>query len=97
MSKFMQVNLWPYCGFNNKCQKKTIIHRPDLAVVHQEAVSVQPLNSTPYRVPLLIIEVKGAKDIWGSGEQEHKALEEAAGYPCIRTQDILVVYLSQQV
>ena len=78
MSKFMQANLWPYCGFNNKCQKKTIIHCPDLAVVHQEAVSIWPLNSTPYCVPLLIIEVEGAKDVWGSGEQEHKALEEAA-------------------
>ena len=33
----------------------------------------------PYRVPLFIIEVEGAKNIWGSGEQEHKALEEAAG------------------
>ena len=53
-----------------------IIHHPDLAVVHQEAVSIQPPNSTPYHVPLLIIEVEGAKDIWDSGEQEHKALEE---------------------
>ena len=63
VSKFMQVNLWPYCGFNNKCRKKTIIHRPDWAVVHQEAVSIWPLNSTPYCVPLLIIEVEGAKDV----------------------------------
>ena len=74
----MQVNLWPYCGFDNKCRKKMIIHCPDLAVVHQEAVSIQPLNSTPYHVPLLIIEVEGAKDVWGLGKQEHKALEEAA-------------------
>ena len=29
-------------------------------------------------MPILIIEVDGAKDIWGLGEQEHKALEEAA-------------------
>ena len=29
--------------------------------------------------PCFIIEVEGAKDIWGSGEQEHKALKEAAG------------------
>ena len=49
-----------------------------MAVVHQEAVSIRPLNSTPYHVPLLIIEVEGAKDIWGLGEQEHKALEEAS-------------------
>ena len=77
MSKFKQANLWPYCGFDNKCRKKTIIHHPDLAVVHQEAVSVQPPNSTPHCVPLLIIEVEGAKDVWGLGEQEHKTLEEA--------------------
>ena len=78
VSKFMQSNLWPYCGYDNRCQKKTIIHLPDLAVVHQEAVSIWPPNSTPYHVPILIIEVDGAKDIWGSDEQEHKALEEAA-------------------
>ena len=33
----------------------------------------------PYHVPLFIIEVEGAKDIWGLEEQEHKALKEAAG------------------
>ena len=78
VSKFMQSNLWPYCGYDNRCWKKTIIHHPDLAVVHQEVVSVWPPNSTLYCVPILIIEVDGAKDVWGSGEQEHKALEEAA-------------------
>ena len=74
----MQTNLWPYCGYDNRCLKKTIIHHPDLAVVHQETVSIRPPNCTPNRVPLLIIEVEGAKDIWGLGKQEHKALEEAA-------------------
>ena len=79
ISKFLQTDFWPYCGHANRCRKKTIVHRPDLAVIHQEAVSVRPPNSMLYRVPLFIIEVKGAKDIWGLGEQEHKALEEAAG------------------
>ena len=78
VSKFLQTQLWPYCGQQNKCRKKTLVHRPDLAVIHQELVSVRPRNSTPYRVPLFIVEVEGAKDVWGSGEQEHKALEEAA-------------------
>ena len=79
VSKFMQTRKWPYCGQQTKCSKKTIVHRPDLAVVHKEAVTVRPQNSSPFRVPLFIVEVEGAKDVWGSGEQEHKALEEAAG------------------
>ena len=79
ISKFLQTDFWPYCSHANRCHKKTIVHRPDLAVIHQEAVSVRPPNSMPYCVPLFIIEVEGAKYVWGSGEQEHKALEGAVG------------------
>ena len=72
VSKFLQMQLWPYCGQQNKCRKKTLVHRPDLAVIHQESVSMRPRNSTPYRVPLFIVEVEGLRMYGG---QENRSIK----------------------
>ena len=46
-------------------------------MIYQEPATTVPPNRYPYKVPILIIEIEGAKDVWGAGEQESKALEEA--------------------
>ena len=30
-----------------------------------------------FRIPILICEIEGSKSVWGEGEQESKAIEEA--------------------
>ena len=79
ISKFLQTEFWPYCSHANRCRKKTIVYRPDLAVKHQEAVSVWPPNSTPYCVPLFIIEVEGQKTYGGQGSKNIKPSKRQRG------------------
>ena len=89
ISKFLQTRYWPYCTKAGKCEKKTIVHRPDIAVIHEESVIGKPLNSFPYRIPIFFIEIEGEV----SGEQEHKALEEAASsLAFIPEQYLLFIY-----
>ena len=79
VSKFLQTTQWPECQNQmNKCQKRTLVHKPDLAVIYKEPATTVPANRFPYRVPILIIKIEGSKDMWGAGEQETKVLEEAS-------------------
>lgn len=77
LSAFLQHHSWPLCALNPKCQKPTVIHHPDIAVVFEESRQTRPLGASPFRIPILICEIEGSKDVWGGGEQESKALEEA--------------------
>jgi len=77
VSRFFQTRRWMLCPNPQQCLKKTIVYKPDLAIIYEESPLVAPLNAYPYRVPLFIIKVEGAKDVWGLGEQEHKVMEEA--------------------
>ena len=62
---------------NNKCEKPTIVHRPDICVVFKEQNNNLAAGSNLFRIPILICEIEGSKDIWGDGEQQSKAIEEA--------------------
>ena len=78
VSKFLQTTHWMGCpNLNSKCRKRTLVHVPDVAVLYQEPATAVPGNAYPYKVPILIVEVEGSKDVWGANEQESKALEEA--------------------
>ena len=52
----------------NRCRKRNLVHQPDITVIYKEPATTLPLNQYPYRVPILIIEVEGSKDVWGAGE-----------------------------
>ena len=79
VSKFLQTTQWPECqNLMNKCKKRTLVHKPDLAVIYKEPATTVPANRFPYRVPILIIEIEGSKDMWGASEQKTKVLEEAS-------------------
>ena len=49
-----------------------------------------------FRIPILICEIEGSKDIWGDGEQQSKAIEEACyALAFILENNILFVYAHQ--
>ena len=78
LSKFLQMRRWLLCpNQGRRCRKRNLVHRPDIAVIYEEPHTTRPQNQYPYLVPIFIFKIEGAKDIWGSGEQESKALEEA--------------------
>ena len=78
VSKFLQTRRWMMCPNQGcRCRKRNLVHRPDIAVIYEEPGTTVPGNQYPYRVPILLIEVEGSKDIWGASEQESKVLEEA--------------------
>ena len=77
LSAFLQMHMWPLCMQNNKCEKPTIGHRPDVCVVFKEQNNNLAPGFNLFRIPILICTKKGSKDIWGNGEQQSKAIEEA--------------------
>ena len=77
LSAFLQTHAWPLCMWNNKCEKPTIVHQPDICVVFKEQNNNLTAGSNLFRIPILICEIEGSKDIWGDGEQQSKAIEEA--------------------
>ena len=77
LSAFLQHRSWPVCHQQQPCEKPTIVHQPDVAVVLREGQHLVPNNCNQYHVPILICEIEGSKDVWGQGEQQSKALEEA--------------------
>ena len=66
------------CTKPAQCQKPTVVHRPDLAVVFEELRQHVPNGANKFKIPILICEIEGAKNVWGEGEQESKAFEEAS-------------------
>ena len=77
LSVFLQTCAWPLCMRNNKCEKSTIVHQPDVCVVFKEQNNNLAAGSNLFRIPILICEIEGSKDIWGNGKQQSKAIEEA--------------------
>ena len=77
LSAFLQHPTWPICGNPTQCRKPTVVHRPDVAVVFEELQVHVPNGVNKFKIPLLICEIEGSKDVWGEGEQESKAIEEA--------------------
>ena len=61
----------------NKCEKPMIVHRPDVCVVFKEQNNNLTAGSNLFRIPILICEIEGLKDIWGDGKQQSKVIEEA--------------------
>ena len=80
LSLYLQQPLWPNCVLVNvgACYPSTLTHRPDVAVLLLERPATRPLpgQSGIYRIPILLVEVEGGKDVWGASEQESKAMEE---------------------
>ena len=77
VSAFLQMHTWPLCMRNNKCEKPTIVHQPDVCVVFKEQHNNLDAGSNLFRIPILICEIEGSKDILGDGKQQSKAIEEA--------------------
>ena len=61
LSAFLQTCAWPLCIQNNKCEKPTIVHRPDVCVVFKEQNNNLTAGSNLFRIPILICESKGQK------------------------------------
>ena len=78
LSALLQHRTWPLCTKNPQCEKPTFIHRPDVCVVFKELDRLVPNGCNNFRIPLLIGKVEGSKASWGDGDQESKALKEAA-------------------
>ena len=78
LSSFLQTPIWPYCQKRNrKCSPPNVIHRPDVAIMFKELPQNPPGDHTPFRVPIMLVEIEGDGGTWGEGEWESKALEEA--------------------
>ena len=93
LSAFLQMQTWPLCPQMNACKKPTIIHRPDICVVYKVDINTIPVGCNMFRIPIVICEVEGSKDVWGSGEQESKAMEEACySLPFIPENHIIFAY-----
>ena len=80
LSLYLQQPTWPTCVLANvgACSPPTLTHRPDVAVLLLERPATRPLpgQGSIYRIPILLVEVEGGKDVWGASEQESKAMEE---------------------
>ena len=61
-----------------ECQAPTFVHKPHAAVLLLERTTQrpQPGQGGYFKIPILICEVEGGKDIWGAMKQEAKAMEE---------------------
>ena len=77
LSAFLQTQTWPLCVWNNPCEKPTIVHQPDVCVVFKELNNLVPAGRNMFCVPVLICKIEGSKSVWGEGEQESKAIQEA--------------------
>ena len=77
LSAFLQTRTWPLCVRNDKCEKLTIVHWPDVCIVYKELHNAIPAGRNMFRIPIFICEVEGLQSVWGEGEQESKAIEEA--------------------
>ena len=77
LSAFLQTHTWPLCIQNDKCEKQTIVHWPDVCIVYKELNNAIPAGRNMFCIPIFICEVEGLKSVWGEGEQESKAIEEA--------------------
>ena len=73
---FLQTRTWPLCVQNDKCEKSTIVHWPDVCIVYKELHNLIPAGGNMFRILIFICEVEGLKSVWGEGEQESKAIEE---------------------
>ena len=69
LSAFLQTHLWPLCMQINKCEKPMIVHWPDICVVFKEQNNNLAAGSNLFRIPILICEIEGLKDIWGDSKQ----------------------------
>ena len=78
LSAFLQTRTWPLCVRNDKCEKPTIVHQPDVCIVYKELHNLIPAGGNMFLIPIFICEVEGLKSVWGEGEQESKAIEEVA-------------------
>ena len=93
LSAFLQTCSWPLCMQMNKCEKPTIVRRPDICVVFKEQNNNLAAGSNLFRIPILICEIEGLKDIWGDGKQQSKAIEEACyALAFIPENNIIFVY-----
>ena len=77
LSAFLQTHAWPLCVRNVKCEKPTIVHRPDVCVVFKELANAVLAGRNMFHIPILICEIEGSKSVWKEGEQESRAIEEA--------------------
>ena len=48
-----------------------------MCIVYKELHNLIPAGGNMFRIPIFICEVEGSKSVWGEGEQESKAIEEA--------------------
>ena len=77
LSAFLQTHTWPLCVQNDKCEKPTIVHWPDVCIAYKELHNLIPAGGNMFHIPIFICEEEGLKSVWGEGEQESKAIEEA--------------------
>ena len=92
LSAFLQTCTWPLCVLNDKCEKPTIVHRPDVCIVYKEVNNALPAGRNMFHIPIFICEVEGSKSVWGEGEQESKAIEEACYVSFIPENYIIFIY-----
>ena len=80
LSLYLQQVNWPTCPLGNigPCSPPTLVHKPDIAVLLLERPATWPLpgQGAIFRIPILLVEVEGGKDVWGASEQESKVTEE---------------------
>ena len=77
LSAFLQTRTWLLCVQNNPCEKPTIVHQPDVCVVFKELNNLVPAGRNMFHISVVICEIEWSKSVWGEGEQESKAMEEA--------------------
>ena len=93
LSGLLQHNTWPLCPNTVQCSKPTVIYQPDVSIMYTEPKDDIPLNCNQFCIPMFVCEIEGAKDVWGEGEQESKAIEEACyGLAFIPHMYILFIY-----
>ena len=77
LSAFLQMCAWSLCVLNVQCEKPTIVHWLDVCIVFKVLANAIPAGRNIFWIPILICKIEGSKSVWGEGEQESKAIEEA--------------------
>ena len=70
LSGFLQTRTCPLCVRNDKCEKPTIVHGPDVCIVYKELHNLIPAGGNMFRIPIFICEVEGLKSVWGEGSKK---------------------------
>ena len=77
LSSFLQTPTWPYCQkCTRKCLPPNVIHCPDVAIMFEEPPQNPPGDHTPFRVPILPVEIEGDRGTWGKGNGKVKPLRK---------------------